>query len=170
VNGERSKRMLLLVSGCTILILALGVGGFALGRSARTSKAQAMTAERIAMTHAFNSSFRAAFRVGDRSGFGRGLPEGEGLGRVRGGERGRQRGDVIRHRRLLRRAALLRRRASRRGARRPAAHALEAQRRASHRRKAHRPTHPRRERESAGEVSERESQAVAGAEAEGEGF
>jgi hypothetical protein len=164
MNAERPTRMAFL-AGSTLLVLALAIAGFAVGRSLRTSKAQAREAGSVAMASAFDSSFRSAYRAGSRSGFTRGQPEGEALGTQRASARGRRYGERVRERRLLRRA-LRRRIRARHVAHQPQVSA-PVERGAPHRRRPHRiqrhgPRRPRREaaapeREPLGEGRERRS-------------
>jgi hypothetical protein len=137
--------MALIATGA-LLVLLLGIAGFAVGRSLRTPKEQAANAGRLSMTRAFDASFRSAYDEGDRAGFGRGLPEGERLGSQRGVARGRRHGELVRARRLLRQAVRRGARGMRRVAHRPHGGAPSGGRRAVHRRKPHKPRHRVRQR------------------------
>jgi hypothetical protein len=135
-----------------LLVLLLGIVGFAVGRSMRTSKEQARTAGRLSMARSYDASFRVAYREGARSGFSRGVPEGEALGKPRGAALGRRQGELVKARRLKR---VLRRhaRGRRHVAHRTRESAAPSERRVAHRRAPHKPRHhahqPRtRERES----------------------
>ena len=139
-----------------LLVLLLGISGFAVGRSSRTSKDEARNAGLLARARSFDASFRGAYTEGDRSGFARGLAEGEALGRQRGGARGRRHGELVKAQRLLRRAARTRVHRPRHIAHRPRASGSPVERRAAHRRKPHKP-HRRAHRPRTREGRERET-------------
>jgi hypothetical protein len=100
MTPRRPTRIALILTGT--LVLALGLVGFAVGRSMRTSKEQARTAARLSMARAFDASFQSAYSEADRSGVARGRPEGEALGRTQGAQLGRRHGELVKARRLLR--------------------------------------------------------------------
>ncbi|HEV7584836.1 MAG TPA: hypothetical protein VGO14_03555 [Solirubrobacteraceae bacterium] len=129
-----------LIAGGMLLVLLLGITGFAVGRSMRTSKEQARNAGRLSMVRSYDASFRSAYTEGNRSGFARGLPEGEALGKQRGAVLGRRQGELVKARRQLRRAGR-HRAGARRLAHRPRARVAPAERRAARRRKTRRPPH-----------------------------
>jgi hypothetical protein len=159
MRGDRQARMAIALGAA--LVLALGIAGFALGRSLRTSKAQAREAQSLSMARTFDLAFRSAYGAGVRNGFAHGLPEGKTLGTERGSARGHRHGERLKKRRLRRQAA--RRRARLLRARTPATPVAEQEaggrRRRPHRIQPHRPRRPahepRPERESlAGEGRE----------------
>ncbi len=98
----------------TLLVVALGIGGFALGRSGRTSDALVRAEERLARTHAYALANEQAFRVGREQGRAQGLGEGEAKGSAAGSRVGRLRGEAEAAR-LAARSARRRRKAATNG-------------------------------------------------------
>jgi hypothetical protein len=174
VTPRRPTRIALILTGT--LVLALGLVGFAVGRSMRTSKGQARTAARLSMARAFDASFQSAYSEGDRSGVARGRSEGETLGRKQGAELGRRHGELVKARRLLRLTVRRRARERHHAAHRPRAAPTPIRLATAHHRVAHKPrraahkprrvAHKPRSREQ--REGERESRGAAGR--EGEGF
>lgn len=70
------------------LVVLFAAGGFILGRSSRTSQAEAMAARRQAITRAYALAFKGAYAAGKASGFDAGLSEGEATARVQGARAG----------------------------------------------------------------------------------
>lgn len=90
-----STRVALAAIFGTLAVLALGVGGFALGRSDRTSKAAARDAEQSARAQAFTASDSAAYHAAWSRGYAAGLKRGELHGRQAGATTGRRKGKVV---------------------------------------------------------------------------
>jgi catalase (peroxidase I) len=80
VGESRAPRLGLLAA----LVVALAAGGFALGRSGRTSQAEAMAAQKQAMARTYAVAFRSAYATGKAAGFEAGLLEGAATARVQG--------------------------------------------------------------------------------------
>jgi hypothetical protein len=70
------------------LVVLFAVGGFILGRSSRTSQAEAMAARRQAITRAYALAFKGAYAAGKASGFNAGLTDGETSARTQGARAG----------------------------------------------------------------------------------
>ncbi len=87
-RGGRIARAL----ACVLIVVALGAGGFALGRAARTSQWLLEADQRSAREHAYALAYQHAFREGQLLGEARGLPEGEARGAARGETLGRTQG------------------------------------------------------------------------------
>ncbi|HEX4186835.1 MAG TPA: hypothetical protein VHY83_02950 [Solirubrobacteraceae bacterium] len=168
MTPPRPGRATLLLAGT--LVLALGLVGFAVGRSMRTSKQQAHTAGRLAMARAFDASFQIAYSEADQRGLSRGQPEGEALGRRQGAALGLRHGELVKARLRLRMAARRRAREGRRVVHRPSAGGTPARVAPAHRRAPHRARHlAHRPRSREQREAERESRTGAGGERE-EGF
>jgi hypothetical protein len=92
MSSGRSTRAGLAAIVGAVIIVGLGIAGFALGRSGWTSEADAREAGRIARGEAFVTSYQAAFGLGRTQGFERGLIAGEARGSARGSRLGGARG------------------------------------------------------------------------------
>jgi hypothetical protein len=160
MSPRRPTRAALILAG-SLLVLALGLTGFAVGRSMRTSKEQARTAGRLALARAFDASFQSAYVEGDDKGVARGRPEGEALGRQQGVALGRRHGELVKARHLLRLTLRRQARERRRAAHRPHAASSPVRRGAAGRgapRRRHHVAHKPRSREQ----RERERESVGG--------
>jgi hypothetical protein len=79
----------------TLFVVALGIGGFALGRSERTSKATARASEQSARTQAFAVADAAAYTASWSRGHADGLKRGERRGVEFGTKSGRHSGTAV---------------------------------------------------------------------------
>jgi hypothetical protein len=95
VNVGASTRVALAAILGTLLVVGLGVGGFALGRSHRTSKATDHADERIARAQALTTADAAAYRASWSRGYTAGLKAGEHHGRQAGTIAGHRKGRAV---------------------------------------------------------------------------
>ena len=79
----------------TLLVVALCIGGFALGRSDRTTKAAAQADARTARAQAFTAADAGAYRASWSRGYADGLKRGEHHGREAGATAGRRKGKMV---------------------------------------------------------------------------
>jgi hypothetical protein len=78
----------LVVGLLATLVVLLAAGGFILGRSSRTTQAEATAARRQAMAQAYAVAFKGAYAAGKASGFNAGLTDGETSARTQGARAG----------------------------------------------------------------------------------
>ncbi len=91
MSARRGGRIARVLAGA-LIVVALGAGGFALGRAGRTSQALIDADQRAAREHAYAQAYQHAFRTGQLLGEARGLPEGEARGAARVAELGQATG------------------------------------------------------------------------------
>lgn len=94
MSARSGTRIALAAVVGTLLVVGLGIGGFALGRAGRTSEALVHADERLARTHAYALAYERSFRIGRQQGRTQGLGEGEARGRVSGSRLGQLRGEA----------------------------------------------------------------------------
>jgi hypothetical protein len=87
VSGVLEHRALL-VGLLAALVVLFAAGGFVLGRSSRTSQAEATAARKQAMARAYAVAFKGAYAAGKASGFEAGLTAGAATARVQGARAG----------------------------------------------------------------------------------
>lgn len=88
-----------------LLLVGLGVGGFAIGRADRTSKASVRAASNAAWTVAYRDADRAAFKASRRTGYAAGLTDGDRRAALVAGRAGTRAGVVAKQRAVAAAAA-----------------------------------------------------------------
>lgn len=81
-----------------VLLVSLGVGGFAIGRADRTSKACARAASSAAWTAAYHDADRLAFNRSRRAGYAAGLTDGDRRAALVAGRAGTRAGAAAKQR------------------------------------------------------------------------
>jgi hypothetical protein len=95
MTASANTRIVLAAILGTLIVVGLGIGGFALGRSERTSKAAARADEQAARAQAFTAADTAAYRASWSRGYADGLRRGDHHGREAGTVAGRRNGTVV---------------------------------------------------------------------------
>lgn len=94
MSERRGLRVAPAAALCALLVVGLGLGGFALGRAGRTPEALARADERVARTHAYAVAYERAFRAGREQGREQGVRDGEARGAAAGGRLGQLQGEA----------------------------------------------------------------------------
>lgn len=117
MSGHSGTRIAMAAIVATLSVVTLGIAGFALGRSARTSQALVQADERLALRHAYAVAYGQAFRTGRQQGRAQGRREGEAKGSAQGSHLGQLRAEAAAARAAARKARRRRAAAGQTGAR-----------------------------------------------------
>lgn len=89
----------------TLIVVALGVGGYALGRSSRTPESDISSINSGARAAAYSTAYRKAFQASRKQGYAHGLIAGEGNGHANGSRAGTLHGEGEARHRVAQQAA-----------------------------------------------------------------